>query len=476
VVVAVSSTTHVRPGAPARPAFTAGEPQRVRAPRPWAAPLPKPAARILLAGGLTLAGWLLGAALTGSTASAAETATCPAGAPVVSTVEHDRPAHGHHHRRHHHDTGVGTGAQQPGIAEAHWPTGRADERQSGEAPATDERTGDTQTDAPPGTATEDPAAEKQTDAPAAAADQPGKSPAAEKQTSETPSGTSSATEHQTGDTPSGESPAAEVQAENTPVLQLHTMLAQVAEPQVTKPPVSTSTSSAVVKPAGSTVKPSSGAGLLGGLVGGVLEVVGGTLNTVTSTVNALAATLTHTILAPLTQPSTSHPTTPVLLPLDDILSPVLDGGAGPADVTATVPGVVTAVAAPVTGDAGTEAAAVPATATTTTTQTTRFAVVRLVERQHSLPAAPEQPRDSGVHARDGGGGRSNPGLPGGTTAPSAPATSAVPGHDGPGGARQQFAVHTDDVTTTQLKLIGTSLDHEVDGAGREAALPTTSPD
>jgi len=102
-------------------------------------------------------------------------------------------------------------------------------------------------------------------------------------------------------------------------------------------------------------------------------------------------------------------------------------------------------------------------------------VVHLVERQNTLPARQEQPRDSGIHARNGGGGDA-PGLPSGSGAPSAPATSASTGHDGPGGARHPFAVHTDDVTTTQLKLIGTSRDHDVDGAGREAALPTTSPD
>jgi hypothetical protein len=58
----------------------------------------------------------------------------------------------------------------------------------------------------------------------------------------------------------------------------------------------------------------------------------------------------------------------------------------------------------------------------------------------------------------------------------APTTTATPGHDGSGGARQAFAVSGDCATTTQLKLIGVSRDHEVDGAGREAALPTTSPD
>lgn len=398
MVVAVSSTADARLGAPSRPALTAGE--SVRTPRPWAAPLAKPATRILVAGGLTLAGWLLGGALSGSTASAAETATCQhATASSVtssSTVEHGAAAHGHH-RKSHRESGAATCAQQP-------------------------TTGDEATQA----------------------EQPAETPA-----TETPS-TGKKTE----------------QAHETSAVEKLTAAVSTKDTQATEEPAGSQTTT--------TKATSSGGDLLGGLVSSVLKVVGGTLTTVTHTVGAVTDTLSHTVLAPLTQPPADHPDAPVLLPLDDILGPVLNGGSNSGGVTVTLPDDVTAAVTQAATSAGAVTETAPAAATP---QSTRVAVVHLIERQHTLPATPEQqPRDSGVHARNGGGDSGPGGLPGGTTAPSAPATSAVPGHDGPGGARQQFAVHTDDATTTQLKLIGTSRDHEVDGAGREAALPTTSPD
>jgi hypothetical protein len=414
VVVAVSSTAIARRGAPAQPALTVGETPhaRGRAPRPWAAPLHRPAAKILVAGGLTLAGWLLTAALSGNTASAAETAGCP-DAPAVSTVDQstdDSPAklftHGRHHRGHHRETGAATCAQQP-------ETGDEAAKQTDETPVAETPVTDTKTD-------ETPVVEQQT---------------AAKQTTES---LQSASVQSTQET---EEPATEPAAKPT----------------------------------------SSGGGLLGGLVGGVLNVVGGTLNTVTSTVGAVTTTLSHTVLAPLTQPPANNPDAPVVLPLDDILAPVLGTGSNSGGVTAIVPGLLGGTTTEVTTTTAVVTAAVPGTAAAEVTQqqtTGRVVVVHLIERQHSLPATQEQPQpgDSGVHARNGGGGDSGPGLPGGTSAPSAPAPTAAPGHDGPGGARHPFAVHTDHATTTQLKLIGVSRDHEVDGAGREAALPTTSPD
>ncbi|WIY04002.1 hypothetical protein QRX60_09165 [Amycolatopsis mongoliensis] len=390
----MSSTANARRSAPAQPALTAGEsPARAGTPRPWAAALQRPAAKILVAGGLTVAGWLLTAALSGNTASAAETASCP-DAPAVSTVDHSAKlfAHGKHHKSHREAVAP---CAQPGEGST-----------ADESPAGDTETPDTETQ------TETKTVAKQ-----------------------------SATES-TKDTQTAEEPAAEPAA---------------------------------------TTKATSSGGLLGGLVGGVLNVVGGTLNTVTTTVNgtlstvgAVTDTLSHTILAPLTQPPAGHPEAPALLPLDDILSPILNGGSNSGGVTVTVPGlVVGSVTQPTTpAVAETAPAAAPAA---TVPQTSRVAVGHLIEQQNTLAAKQEQPRDSGVHAT-GGGGDSTPGLPGGTSAPSAPAPTAAPGHDGPGGARNQFAVHTDDVTTTQLKLIGASRDHDVDGAGREAALPTTSPD
>ncbi|MCR6485486.1 hypothetical protein M8542_21900 [Amycolatopsis sp. OK19-0408] len=369
----MSSTANVRRGAPARPALTPGE---ARAPRAWTAALQRPAAKIAVAGGLTLAGWLLTGALSGSTAAAAEPATaCQHTA--ASTVEHKGLLSLGHHRGHR-DT---TCAQQP-----------KDEPE-------------TSTTSTTSTTEEQPAAQKQS-----------------------------------------------VQKQST------------AKTKSTTDSETTTTTKAT----------QSGGGLLGGLAGGVLNVVGGTLTTVTHTVGAVTTTLSHTVLAPLTQPPADNPDAPVVLPLDDILNPILNGGSNSGGVTVTLPATTTAAVTQTT-PAATETAPVQQPAAQPPQQTSRVAVVHLVEHQNTLPAKQEQPRDSGVHA-SGGGGDSTPGLPGGTSAPSAPAPSAAPGHDGPGGARHPFAVHTDDVTTTQLKLIGASRDHEVDGAGREAALPTTSPD
>ncbi|WP_244180429.1 hypothetical protein [Amycolatopsis pretoriensis] len=412
----MSSTANARRGAPARPALTAGEPRprlsageplptrdssrtRGRTPRPWAAALQRPAAKILVAGGLTLAGWLLTGALSGSTAAAAETAGCPHAA--ASTVEHGGLLHGHHRKSHREP---GTCAQPADTTE----TGASD------------------------------------------------------------AGTTE-TEQSTKDTQPAEEPATEPAAKATSSGGLLNGLVGTVK-SVTEPVAKKTTSA-------------SDGGLLGGLVGGVVNVVGGTLNTVTTTVSGtldtvstLTNTLSHTVLAPLTQPPADNPDAPVLLPLDDVLNPILGGSSNSGGVTVTVPGVTTDTATqPATAAAVVETAPAETTATTTSQQTARVAVVHLVEVQNTLPAKQEQPRDSGVHARNGGGD-STPGLPGGSSAPSAPAPTAAPGHDGPGGARHAFAVHTDDVTTTQLKLIGTSRDHEVDGAGREAALPTTSPD
>ncbi|MEV7039335.1 hypothetical protein [Amycolatopsis sp. NPDC051061] len=408
----MSSTANARRGAPVRPALAAGE--SARTPRPWAAALQRPAAKILVAGGLTLAGWLLTGALSGSTAAAAEHAACP-DAPAVSTVDQSaKPAaHGRHHKSHR------------------------------EAAATCTRTETPATDT-------EPAAEQQS-------------------TKDTQSAEDESADEQPAEEPSTE-PAAKATSSGGLLNGLVGGLASATQPAA----------KATTEPA-TTTKATSSGGLLGGLVGGVLNVVGGTLNTVTttvsgtlSTVGAVTDTLSHTILAPLTQPPADNPDAPVLLPLDDLLGPILNGGSNSGGVTVTVPGVVGDTVTQVTTPAVAETAAVT-TEAATTSRTSRVAVVHLIERQNTLSAQQEQPRDSGVHARNGGGD-STPGLPGGTSTPSAPAPTAAPGHDGPGGARHPFAVHTDDVTTTQLKLIGASRDHDVDGAGREAALPTTSPD
>jgi hypothetical protein len=470
VVVAVSSTADARRDAPVRSALTPGEPEplhaRARAPRPWTTSLQRPAAKILVAGGLTLAGWLLGAALSGSTASAADRPACPE-APVVSTVDHAvKPLWHARHRKSHHETGAATCTVQPKADSAEPPP--ADE------PQADETTKDSSADGEPTATT------------------PDGDPAVEPVASE-----SSSTEEPAATT-SDNSAAGETAAPAKPTTKATTKA--ISEDSSEAPKATSSSGNLLGSLVGGTLKAvsgattkdtadepaapakttSSGGDLLGGLLGGVLDVVGGTLSTVTGTVGAVTDTLSHTVLAPLTQPLTGNPGGPVLLPLDDILGPVL-GGSNSGGVIAVVPGVTAAVVtqAPATVAETVVPAAVPVPTTADPQQAARVGVTRFVVLQHaeSPPVVHERPRDSGTHAT-GGGGDSTPGLPGGggTTAPSAPAPTAAPGHDGPGGARHAFAVHTDDVTTTQLKLIGTSRDHEVDGAGREAALPTTSPD
>ncbi|MGW4061600.1 hypothetical protein ACWEGE_25190 [Amycolatopsis sp. NPDC004747] len=472
----MSSTANARRDAPVRPALTPGETEapyaRVRVPRPWTASLQRPAAKILVAGGLTLAGWLLGAALSGSTASAAERPACPE-APVVSTVDHvEKPIWHARHRKNHHGTGESTCVLQPKADSTDGsdstepaPADEAQPRPDEPAPAPettkDGSAGEPATTTADSAPAEEPAPESSSaDEPAtpessSTAEQPGGSPAEEpaittKATRKTTSTTGAPKATSSGGNLLGSLVGGTLQAVST-----------VTTKDTTEAPVKTT---------------SAGGDLLGGLVGGVVDVVGGTLTTVTNTVGAVTDTLSHTVLAPLTQPPAGHPDGPVLLPIDDILGPLFGGGSNSGGVIATVPGLITVTTA------GTQAPAavletVPATtaAAQAQQQTTRVVTLaRLVVRQSpSLPAVQEQPRDSGIHAS---GGSSTPGLPGGTTAPSAPAPTAAPGHDGSGGARHTFAVHTDDVTTTQLKLIGTSRDHEVDGAGREAALPTTSPD
>ncbi|WP_410638165.1 hypothetical protein [Amycolatopsis sp. lyj-346] len=498
----MSSTADARRDAPVRPALTPREPAalhaRVRVPRPWTASLQRPAAKILVAGGLTFAGWLLGAALSGSTASAADRPVCPE-APAVSTVDHAAADHAAkpfwhaRHRRSHHETGDATCALQPKTDSAG--SRAADEPPAGEPrPQADQTTKDSSpAGAPAATSSES----TSTDEPAATPD----SSSTDEPTA-TPDGSSTDEPTATPDSVSATEPTAAA-PESSPTGE---PAATSAESSSTDEPATTKAASSDSSPAeapqatsssgnllgglvGSTLKTvtgatttdsaeaptkatSSGGDLLGGLVGSILEVVGGTLSTVTDTLGAVTYTLSHTVLAPLTQPPAGHPGAAVLLPLDDILAPVLGGSSNSGGVTATVPGVTVVVTqAPATETGPT---AVPTI--TTTPQTSRVAVTHFVVR-HAKPLPPvhEQPRDSGTHAT-GGGGDSTPGLPGGTTAPSAPAPTAAPGHDGSGGARHAFAVHTDDVTTTQLKLIGTSRDHEVDGAGRDAALPTTSPD
>ncbi|WP_328606000.1 hypothetical protein OG943_39435 [Amycolatopsis sp. NBC_00345] len=189
-------------------------------------------------------------------------------------------------------------------------------------------------------------------------------------------------------------------------------------------------------------------------------------------------TVGQTVLPPSTPGDGDYP--PPLVPIGGVLGPVLSGGSVSGGVTATVPTLIGATVAPA-GATVPATAPAPAGALTTTTVTTasgtRSSLTELPARDGSALAHQHQQQDSNTHAGTGGGGSGGGGgLPATPSAPMAPTTTATPGHDSSGGARQTFAVSGDSATTTQLKLIGVSRDHEVDGAGREAALPTTSPD
>ncbi|WP_442785119.1 hypothetical protein [Amycolatopsis sp. H20-H5] len=201
-------------------------------------------------------------------------------------------------------------------------------------------------------------------------------------------------------------------------------------------------------------------------------------------------TVGQTILpAPVPAPEDYVPQPTILPLLGDVLDPVFDGSSGGGisgggTVTVTVPGLegrtpvaVTALA-PVIADAPPPAAPAAPASVVAEIQTVRAPAA--VTRPVRQPVKQDRPQNSATHANNsdnnGGGSGGGGGLPSAPSAPAGPTTTANAGHDGSGGARQPFAVLGSTSNTTQLKLIGVSRDHEVDGVGREAALPTTSPD
>jgi hypothetical protein len=223
-------------------------------------------------------------------------------------------------------------------------------------------------------------------------------------------------------------------------------------------------------------------GLLGGLLGSLVNTVGSTLNTTVSTVaetvGGLVGTVDQTVITPVTgggrlsQPST--------LPL---VGDLVSGGGGWASggtvtnavAISTVPTAQAATPASASSRPGTPQPAAPAAASHLSSTMPTHVGPHVAAK----PVATDQPptqsgKRIGAPAGGGGsgGGRDLPPAPGSPAAP----TTVTAGHDGSGGARQQNAILGSSATTTQLRLMGTSLDHEADGAGRDAALPTTSPD
>jgi hypothetical protein len=136
---------------------------------------------------------------------------------------------------------------------------------------------------------------------------------------------------------------------------------------------------------------------------------------------------------------------------------------------------------PATPLVGSSTAAEPAPAESGgITDAARYTVASALRgAERSVPAgfAHTAADDDDTRAAGGGGGGSTGGQPPTPpSAPGAPASSVQHAQDQSGANRQPLAALATEHTTTQLRLIGTSRDHAVAGAGRQAALPTTSPD
>jgi hypothetical protein len=211
-------------------------------------------------------------------------------------------------------------------------------------------------------------------------------------------------------------------------------------------------------------KPSSGGGLLGGLLGAVTNLVGGVLDT------------TDSLLSPVIDPP-GEPIVdvPELLPAPDEWS--WDGGSSSgsaetvrAEPTAPVSSAVVP-AAPV--------APVPTAAVAVTQQhTTRF--VAKAPEAPEAPAAPQpsppapEPTDAD-QAQHGSGGDRLPGkVPAAPAAPAGPTASA--GHDHSGGARGLHGVLVANTTLEPGDAGFTTRSRAVNAAGRAAGLPAATPD
>lgn len=220
----------------------------------------------------------------------------------------------------------------------------------------------------------------------------------------------------------------------------------------------------------------SGGGLLGGLLGTVLNVVNDTVGTVTHVVSGVVGGVNDA----LTPGPPIDEDCPEPLPLNGVgksIIPIL-GNDQPthSGSSATVSVVVTRPAAEATAASATtpeNSPTSPETATAPRVSTVVGSAMHTSQSRQSAAKTAKTEQQTGIKAGGSSGGGQLPAAP---SAPLSPTGTVTAGHDSAGGARHQLAVLTSDTNTTQLRLIGTSLDHEVDGAGRDAALPTTSPD
>lgn len=397
-----------------------------RRPRAWAAPIARPAVRIAVAGGLTLAGWLLGAALSQANAATGD----PVDHPISATHDTD-PEH----------------------------------RYAGTA------TSGTLTWAMPGSATGAKRANLHRFHFSAKDFQPDVSfrPT-------TVAGSEPATQNHA----SRPVPAAKVTKPKSPIKPKHHAPASEATPKATTQPGLLSSISSKPEPgilSTASQEPrqglldgllggsdrDSGPGLLDGLLGSPEHNQPGLLDSVLGTVDDTVDTTLHTTVTSVDTVIDTAPVRVVEPPVHPEPAPVASGS-----VTAAAPATKLAKEpeAPDVVKVNKQAPAVVHTAPA------RVLAVPPAAKQETQPAPPVKERSQAGGGSSGGG----EGLPSAPAAPAAPASTVSPGHDGSGGLRQLFALAGDGDTVTQLKLIGVSRDHEVDGAGRDAALPTTSPD
>jgi hypothetical protein len=270
--------------------------------------------------------------------------------------------------------------------------------------------------------------------------------------------------------------------------------ASPAQPWLSTPskaaPAAAPPSKPVVPEKTTTGHPAGDAKPLGALVGSlattvntVTGTVGSLATTVTGTVGGLVGTVSDTVLQPVTGGNAEDAPGPLPLPIIGGLLPGLglpDDGNSPSGgtVTIAVPATLPAEATtPVGSQPGAPQPALQAGGAPTAVNRvpTKFTAAGL-RAAHRHSAVDKSARsDKHLGSPPGGGSSGGGNLPVTPCAPIALA-SITAGHDGSGGARQQHAVLGSSANNTQLQLIGTSLDHEVDGAGRDATLPTTSPD
>ncbi len=447
-----------------------------RRPRAWAAPIARPAARIAVAGGLTLAGWLLGAALSQANAAADEHIDRPAASAPDTEPEH----------RYAGTATSGTltwampGAERASLHRFHI---SADDYRpdvsfrpttvSGNGPGHHTSVAVTR----PSTKITKPAKAK---SPGAAKHHaPASDPASDATTQPVSSPSSTNPEPQQG-LPSSTNPEPQQGLPSNPSAPSSSN----TEPQqglLSSRPSQNSPSSQPEQGLLSSIsnEPEPQQGLLGGLLGGTSHDSGpgllggllgspetghpGLLDGILGTVNDTVDTTLHTTV---TSVDTVIDTAPVRV-VEPPVAPVEPAPVASGSISVSVPAgkLAKEPEAPVVVQVSKQAPVVHSAPA-------RVLAAQPAAKLETQPAPPVKERSQAGGGSSGGG----EGLPSAPAAPAAPASTVSPGHDGHGGLRQLFALAGDGDTVTQLKLIGVSRDHEVDGAGRDAALPTTSPD